>query len=212
MLRRLVILLTLCIPQLGCDAEYGEGFYPYEPVEVSPDAREFLASRKRDFLTIEEINIGEGPLAALGRKITADLDVRYEDGSVAYQGDIIAWYRFLGSPGIHNSSRDNRILSFKQPGIRLGLNGMAVGCKRRIIIESRLVCGDGKSEPNPTGTCSLTRSAGVHKVKLIVEAVLLESCLPVSFRSRKIGWGYAMDIIIGCRNLYDPRSDPSAPI
>ena len=145
MLERLVILLTLCIPAVGCDADYGEGFYPYDPMKLSDRAREHLESRKRDFLTIEDLTLGEGPLAAWGRKITADLDVRYEDGTVAYQGQAFLYNGFGGSTGIHNSIDDPRLLSWSQIGIRLGLNGMAVGGKRRIIVEPRLICGGGTS-------------------------------------------------------------------
>ena len=96
------------LPHLGCDAEYGEGFYPYDLMKVTDEAREILERDKRGFLTIEEIKVGEGSLAAVGRRITADLDVRYEDGTVAYQGQAFLYDGFGGAVFIHNSIDDPR--------------------------------------------------------------------------------------------------------
>jgi hypothetical protein len=75
-----------------------------------------------------------------------------------------------------------------QAGVELGLNGMAVGGRRRITISQELVCGG-----TDTG-CYLLRperefvnEIPVHKKALVVEATLTESCVPVRFRWRDSG-------------------------
>ncbi len=136
-----------------------------------------------------------------------------------YRGTILAYVEFESTVFVRDSSKEHGILSLGYRGILLGLNGANVGRGMRITFHPKFVCESSNpdDETNPRAGCLLigeTRQqrVPVRKQQLIVEAVLTESCLPVSFRSRKIGWGYAMDIIIGCQNLDDPRSDPSAPI
>jgi hypothetical protein len=45
--------------------------------------------------------------------------------------------------------RDSRLLSTTQEGIDLGLNGMAVGGRRRMTIDRKLVCTDIAEDAPP---------------------------------------------------------------
>ena len=72
-----------------------------------------------------------------------------------------------------------------QSGIELGLNGVAVGGRRRLTISPELVCG------GTAAGCYLLRperqfvnEIAVHEKALVVEATLTESCAPVRFRWR----------------------------
>lgn len=215
MLKLILTLLILALAQfsLGCD----EGVYPYNPVQLSAGARETLEREKREWLMIEDLKVGDGPVASWGRKISADLEVRYTDGTLAYRGPAFIYIGMQGSVSIHNSISEDDALSLGQPGVWLGLNEMTVDGKRRFTIDPKLVCGDGR-EATPQAGCLLIQPNGrkegirVRKEKLIVEAILTESCIPVSFRALKMGGGYAIDVIVGCRGLDEPRRDPTAPI
>jgi hypothetical protein len=98
---------------------------------------------------------------------------------------------------------------------------MAVGGKRRITVSPNLVCYEGavgestSQGADPNTTCTLVerywKNGGIIKVrkeKLIVEATLTASCIPVF-----------LDILyiyqrkeFRCRNADGPQRDPSAPI
>ena len=93
MLKRLVILLALCIPQLGCDAEYGENIYPYKIRDLE-EVRGRLEREKREFIQIEDLEVGGGPVAAWGRRIKADVEIRYKDGTVVHKGPLLTYYGF----------------------------------------------------------------------------------------------------------------------
>ncbi len=83
--------------------------------------------------------------AALARKVTADIEVRYAsgDGKPIYRGPAISYFGMQGSVFIHNGAAEHGMLSLQQNGIILGLNGMAVGGKRRITVSPNLVCYEG---------------------------------------------------------------------
>ena len=183
---------------------------PSPPLEKE---RQELERLKREFLQIEELKIGRGPLAAFGRKITADVVIRYAgDGTFAYEGPVLAYWGIDGAPFIHNSLRQAGLLSLSQPGILLGLNGMAVGGKRRFTIAPKLVCGwDGSDEPRPSRTCGLVSSnnrgeggMAVRKESLVVEATLTGACAPLSRVGRR-----TEDV---CRDFNRPTREPSDPI
>ena len=219
MLKPIVVLLSLILTQSGCSVFGGytdENFRPYPPLEKE---RQDLERLKREFLQIEDLTIGTGPLAAFGRKVTAQIAVRYSNGTLAYQGPVLAYWGIDGAPFIHNSLRAPGLLSLvKQPGILLGLNGMAVGGKRRFTIAPMLVCGwTGPNEARPGSTCSLVHSykrfrfsdsyvAGkqVRKESLIVEATLTEACAPLSREGRR-----SEDT---CRDMELPKREPGDPI
>lgn len=135
---------------------------------MTEEGRRLHERDKRDFLQIEDIKLGDGPLAAWGRKIRADIEVRYTDGTVAYRGPMFIYIGFRGDVFIHDATKEDGALSFIQSGIWLGINGMAVGGKRRITIERELV-GDGLLVQGRR----TYEDIGVRKEKLIVEATLL---------------------------------------
>jgi hypothetical protein len=212
MLKRVLILLILALAQTGCSIEEGGGVY--NPVLVDDEGRRELESRKRDFLSIEDIKLGDGPLAAWNRRIEANIEVRYTDGTVAYRGFIHDYIGFHGSTFIHDADTNPGAL-VGQTGIRLGINGMAVGGKRHIVIEPKLVCGD----PSSNSGCFLTKNdihgqggVGVRNEKLIVEATLTESCIPRILRFLRIGSSHFIEQEVGCRDADLPQRDPTAPL
>ena len=205
MLKRALILLVLTLTQFGCSIE--EGGALYDPVLLTGESRQGLERDKRESLSIEDIKLGDGPLAAWGRKISADIEVRYTDGTVAYRGPMFVYIGFYGDVFFHDATKEAGSLSFGQPGIWLGINGMAVGGKRRITIEPRLVSGGllvhGPQDKN---------RVGVREEKLIVEATLTASCIPVLLRVRGPGSGYFIEREVRCRDADLPQRDPNAPL
>ncbi|MCC6141955.1 MAG: hypothetical protein IT389_15225 [Nitrospira sp.] len=129
MLKYTWIFLILTLGLTSCTTEFNEEVGGYKPVTLDSKFREERERLKREFLHIEDLKIGNGPVAAWGRKITADVIIRYVgDGSLAYQGPVLAYWGMDGSVFIHNSLGETGALSLVgQPGILLGLNGMAVG-------------------------------------------------------------------------------------
>ena len=209
MLKYAVVLLTLILTQSGCiAAEYEGGF---RPLTLSPETRQELEQLRREVLTLEDLKIGTGPVAAQGRKITADVIIRYvSDGTVAYQGPVLAYEGMDATVTIHNSLREAGALYLDQTGIRLGLNGMAVGGKRVITIPPKLVCAFyGTEKADPGISCGLVKgdkaNAHVRKEALTVEATLTASCIPLH-RVRSRG---KEDV---CRDSDIPRREPGDPI
>ena len=87
MLKRTLILLILALAQTGCSIEEGEG--AYEPIPMTEEGRRLHERDKRESLSIEDITLGDGPLAAWSRKIRADIEVRYTERTVAYRGPML---------------------------------------------------------------------------------------------------------------------------
>lgn len=73
---------------------------------------------------------------------------------------------------LYNATDSAEALDYGQPGVWLGLNGMAVGGKRRFTIDPKLVSGG-----------VFTKMTQIRHEKLIVEAVLTNSCVPVLLRA-----------------------------
>ncbi|MEC4889613.1 MAG: hypothetical protein RI101_06080 [Nitrospira sp.] len=218
--KRILVLLILVLAQFGCSVSEETG--PYTPIALTQKQRESLERLKREHLQIEDLMIGNGPLAALGRKVTADIEVRYAsgDGKPIYRGPAIDYFEMEGSVLIHNNVDESGILSLEQQGISLGLNGMAVGGKRRITIAPSLACFDGTVKEStsqgatPSIVCRLVmlylKDGGIIQVRketLIVEATLTDSCIPVFMKIPFIYKGQ-----LRCRNADGPLRDPSAPI
>lgn len=205
MLKCALILLIFALAQAGCSIEEGGGLY--DPVSLTDESRQGLERDKRESLSIEDIKVGEGPLAAWGRKIRADIEVRYADGTVVYRGPMFVYSGFHGSVFIHDATKEAGALSFTQTGIWLGINGMAVGGKRRITIQPEIIISgllihgrQGKDR------------VGVRNEKLIVEATLTASCIPRILRVFRLGSSYVIEREVGCRNSDLPKRNPSAPI
>jgi len=109
----------------------------------------------------------------------------------------------------------------QQEGIFLGLNGMAVGGKRRMVIAPNLVCYQGAvgestaKGADPMVTCNLVVGEGflskyrpneVRKETLIVEATLTASCIPsIAGIPRVFTWET-------CRDSDMPSREPGDPI
>lgn len=220
----ILLILVLSVPQISCAGLVEEEVGGYQPVEVTPQLRQGLERLKREFLQLEDIKIGDGPLAAWGRKISADIEVQYADGTLIYRGPAIAYVGMKSSGWIHDDIHDRGMLSLQQDGIILGLNGMAVGGKRRITIAPNLVCyhagtvGQSTAQgADPRVTCTLVATEGrleknqsnkVRKETLIVEATLRASCIPGFIGNPRV-FGR---IEIRCRDSEVPRREPSDPI
>ncbi len=220
MFTRLLLILVLVLTQASCYTSEETGFY--KPFPQTPESRGALEQLKREFLQLEDLKLGDGPVAALGRKVTAEVEVRYANGAgkPIYQGPAISYFGMQGDVFIHNNIDENHILSLQQQGIILGLNGMAVGGKRRMTVAPNLVCYGGavgqsvSQGADPNTSCRLIRSylkdggiTTVRKETLIVEATLTASCIPVILDVVYLYHGE-----FRCRNADGPQRDPSAPV
>lgn len=137
MLTRLLFVAILAVTQFGCDVEYGEYVWPFEAWNLD-EVRSRLEREKREFLKIEDLQVGTGAVAAWGRRLNAEIEIRYaEDGAIIYKGPIVTYFGFKGL--LPSDLSDRFMLNFTdQGGIELGLNGMAVGGRRRITISPEL--------------------------------------------------------------------------
>ena len=203
MLKRILVLLTLALAQVGCSVEEGVG--PYRLTPMTEDNRNQLEGLKREFLHIEDIRIGDGPLAAWGRKVKANIEVHYTDGTIVYEGSMFDDVGFEGSVFLLNANQKAGALATEQLGVWLGLNGMAVGGKRRITIQPNLVYGGPLIHGVPG-----YRGADVRKDTLIVEATLTSTCIPVLLRAIHLPTSrYMIEREVGCRDHDEPRRSPS---
>lgn len=190
-------------------AEVQEGVYDFEPVKLVGENRQRVEREKRDFLELEDIKVGSGPIAAWGRKIGATIEARYVDGTIAYRGNVLSYVGFFGSIGFH--SNNPQLLPLAQRGLDLGLNGMAVRGKRRITIHPSLVCDHLGPEANPKATCLFNKGVRVRKQELIVEATLTESCIPQVVVVPSIASGGRAKEV-GCRQSDTPKRQADDPI
>jgi hypothetical protein len=212
----LLLIFVCSLPQISCAGLIEEEVGGYEPVEVTPQLRQGLERMKREFLQLEDIKVGDGPIAAWGRKISADIEVKYADGTLIYRGPAIAYVGMKSTHWIHDDIHDRGMLSLQQEGLILGLNGMAVGGKRRMVIAPNLVCyaagtvGQSTAKgADPRGTCYLVVGNDeillkVRKETLIVEATLTASCIPGFIGNPRV-FGR---VEIRCRDSKVPRREP----
>ena len=106
MLKSIVALIILILTQSGCSVFGGYTDEIYRPAGPPPEnMRQELEGLKREFLQIEDLKIGTGPLAAHGRKVTAQIAVRYSNGTLAYRGPMLTYFGIRGATFIHNSLR-----------------------------------------------------------------------------------------------------------
>ena len=81
---------------------------------------------------------------------------------------------------------------------------MKVGGRRRITVDRKLLCPGLREDADPRIGCHLTRPdrnghyVGVRKETLIVEATLIESCIPVLFRAIRMGGSYVIFWQVRC--------------
>jgi hypothetical protein len=218
MLKRILILLVLALSQWGCYVD--EGGTVYQSTTITTEQRKALEHLKRDLLKIEDIKVGGSPVAAIGRKITANINVRYATtGAIIYDGPAYMYYGMVGSVMIHNNTSKNGILAYNQIGIILGLNGIGVGGKRRITVSPGLVCFNGSIEdaskgPDPSASCPLLRDSRlqhgyveVRQEPLIVEATLTAACIPTFLHIPSVYSGEFQ-----CRDSGIPQREPNTPI
>jgi hypothetical protein len=209
MLKRF-LLLAIAVAQVGCYYEAGDR---YKPNELPIEAQERFERDKREFLKIEDLKIGDGPVAAWNRQLSFQMEVRYLDGTVAYKGPAYTVFGFNGMPD--GGITDKNHLTSGQRGIQLGLNGMAVGGRRRITIDRKLVCESIPDDAPPLAKCLVVGSSSIHgsqvlKQKLIVEVALNEACIPVKLEANI--WYIGVNMNIWCRKEETPRLDPTLPI
>ena len=94
MQKRALILLTVALSQWGCDINYGENLYPLELWNLE-EVRSRLEREKREFLKIEDLEVGKGPIASWGRRLKAEIEVRYaDDGTTIYKGPVVTYVGF----------------------------------------------------------------------------------------------------------------------
>ena len=97
---------------------------------------------------------------------------------------------------------------------------MAVGGKRRITVDRKLVCQNIEENSPHLGKCHLVGRAEVLKQRLIIQATLTESCIPVRLEPHTRNaymLKYTLTMFgvkdeIFCRTLDEPKPDPSLPI
>jgi hypothetical protein len=200
--------LILALTQWGCDVDYGENRYPLEIWNLE-EVRPRLEREKREFLKIEDLQVGNGAIASWGRRLEAEIEVWYaDDGTTIYKDPIVTYVGFKDL--LATDLPDRFMLSDSQYGIQLGLNGMAVGGKRRVTISLELVCG-GIDQG-----CFLLRperqfvnEIRIRKSALVVEATLTESCALVHFRWRA-GCAFTLvDVSAGCGTKSEPKAGGS---
>ncbi|MEK6632693.1 MAG: hypothetical protein AABY94_05200 [Nitrospirota bacterium] len=197
-----LIFLTACT---NSDLS-AEGQYPFETPTLGAESRDRFERDKREYVYIEDIKPGGGAIAAHGRRLTADVTVTYAAGGIIYEGPIIIYQGFPFYAPQHP-----HLLSSGQEGIALGLNGMAVGGRRRFKVERALVCSTYR-DAGPNAKCNLISRVNLQKEPIVVEATLTESCIP---RMLKM-WRFQRTHLINrelCRSSTNgPRYEPDAPL
>ena len=63
MLKRTLIFLVLALTQTGCSIEEGDG--AYDPVSLTDESGQGVERDKRESLNIEDMKLGDGPLALM---------------------------------------------------------------------------------------------------------------------------------------------------
>lgn len=210
MLKQLLLILTLTsLPSCTLFAEVQEGVYEFTPVNLNGVHRERVEREKKDFLILEDINIGSDSVAAWDRKVGVIVEAHYVHSTLVYRGNVLAYVRFIGGIGLDNNITG--LMPLHQRGVLLGLNGIAIGGKRKIIIDPRLVCEHLGEQTNPNPTCRFNEDIYVRKEQLIVETTLTESCIPQAVVVPTIAsGGHAKEV--GCQRSDTPIRHSNDPI
>jgi hypothetical protein len=93
MLKHALIILALALAQFGCGYQYGD---VYEVESLGDPLRERLERENREFVQIEDLKIGDGPLAAWGRKITLNIEIHQARRHLYFQGPSLRPGRIQG--------------------------------------------------------------------------------------------------------------------
>ena len=207
MLKRTLILVILAINHMGCVFEYEDR---YKVSNISEKGRVEAERLRKEFLHLEDLAVGQGHIAVHGRKVSFQLEVRYGEGTLVYNGVAHAILGLYPESGIHGP-----YIGPNQRGIRLGLNGMAIGGRRRITVDRSLVCTDLPDQVDPRAKCLLLGDSEipermVRKENLIVEANLTQACIPVKLETNI--WYFGFNIDIRCREEDTPHRGASDPI
>lgn len=170
---------------------YGENQPPFV-VENRPNVDEL----KQKLLYIEDLEPGHGSVATWGRKISADVEVGYTDGTIIYKGPIVFYHGFFSGYQHHvpNLMEDGML------GLRYGIEGMAIGGKRRLMIHPEWVCGGaGYCLLIKPKTSSIENRVGLSAETLVVQIALTDSCVPRGFQSGFMMGGQVVSSEVGCR-------------
>ncbi|TKS64521.1 MAG: hypothetical protein EWM73_00372 [Nitrospira sp.] len=79
--------------------EVQEGVYEFTPVGLASEDRQNVEREKSDSLSLEDINVGSGSIAAWDRKVGATVEIRYADDTLVYRGDVLVYVGLLGGNG-----------------------------------------------------------------------------------------------------------------
>ena len=126
----LPVMLILTLALSGCSIEEGGG--PYRPIdyESASQGKASLQEFKKKYVKVEDIEVAGGGVAAYGRRVRANIQARFPDGTIMYEGS------YSYEMGFFNMAFKATPLASIEHGIWLGLNGMGIGGKRRITLES----------------------------------------------------------------------------
>ncbi len=209
---QLLLMIALPVALFGCGFEYEEGKSPYTVTKLSQTTRRDIETTRRELLKMEDLRIGSGPVAAWGRKISADLEVRYSNGDLVYEGPTFFSVGSRDPVGVSSHFYNTTYLQPTQIGIKIGLNGMKVGGQRKLVIDPKLVCAGILGNPQECGLINVVSDeVFVRKEILIVKATLTESCIPEILRASFLRWEL-IDWEVRCRDSKTPKIDPKAPI
>lgn len=192
-LRQILLgLLILCGTSLaGCGS--------YDVAPRPPDVEQV----KKEFMLIEDTRVGNRSQAGWGMRISANIEVRYTDGTLIYRGPIVYYHGFKWG---YQRPRANLLAPY-HIGLRFGIEGMGIGGQRRIMIHPDYVCG------GVLGTMTSCRlfektdegNIAVDKTTLVVDVTLADACIPMVYRAGHIclmgGCGDLIDLEVGCRSV-----------
>lgn len=103
----ILALLLFSLMQSGCSENTP---WSFSPAPFAPDAIQHYERLKHELLQLEDIKIGTGPIAAAGRRVIAEITVRYQDGTLVYKGPVVAYWGMIGETSISNSWQERGLV------------------------------------------------------------------------------------------------------
>ena len=187
----ILIVTVTALDLVSGNFTYGENQPPFV-VEERPNVDEL----KQKLLYIEDLEPGHGSVATWGRKISADVEVGYTDGTIIYKGPIVFYHGFK----FMYQHRVPNLMSNGMLGIRYGVEGMAIGGKRRLMIHPEWACGGvGYCVLIQPRTYSQEKWVKLSSETLVVKITLTDSCAPRGFQSGFMMGGQVISSEVGCR-------------